>query len=409
MKPFANHISVPSLRSVLGLSLLVFFLSDVEYGVGPFLSVYLKSMLHWDAEKIGMAIATVSIVAIFCQLPSGYLVDIIKPKRFLIFLSCSLIITGCLILRKFETLIPIIIAQIFMGVAITLTAPTIASITMGMFKRERFPKRTSINELFNHSGNVITALTMGLLSKWLGYPWILYTVIIFSVVSMSLLTLINPKEIDYRAARELPTFSESGKNGNPISVIQLLKIRPLIIFGISILLLHFSNASQLILAAQVFELKNPQGGSMFMAGGIIIAQLVMAITAYGLGFIINWVGRKPLFLIAFIILPIRAMLYTLTYKMPFLLAIQILDGICAGIFGVVLLVTVSDIAAGTGRFNLAIGLMSLCISIGAGFSNLIGGLIARTLGFNGAFVMLATVASIGAVFFALFMPETKKK
>jgi len=43
------------------------------------------------------------------------------------------------------------------------------------------------------------------------------------------------------------------------------------------------------------------------------------------------VGRKPLLLIAFGVLPVRGLLYTLTNSAPSLVAIQILDGIGAAL------------------------------------------------------------------------------
>lgn len=44
---------------------------------------------------------------------------------------------------------------------------------------------------------------------------------------------------------------------------------------------------------------------------IILAQLVMILVAYSMGFLMDVVGPKPLFLFGFAILPIRAVLYTL--------------------------------------------------------------------------------------------------
>jgi uncharacterized RDD family membrane protein YckC len=46
-------------------------------------------------------------------------------------------------------------------------------------------------------------------------------------------------------------------------------------------------------------------------------------------------GRKPALLIAFSILPLRAVLYTPTPHAALLVAIQVMDGIAAAIFGVV--------------------------------------------------------------------------
>ena len=55
------------------------------------------------------------------------------------------------------------------------------------------------------------------------------------------------------------------------------------------------------------------------------------------------------------------------------LAIQLLDGIAAGIFGVVAVVIAADIIKGTGRFNLAQGLVALSVGVGAALRNLVSG------------------------------------
>ena len=48
--------------------------------------------------------------------------------------------------------------------------------------------------------------------------------------------------------------------------------------------------------------------------------------------------RKPIYLIAFAVLPLRGLLYTLSNNPYFLVAVQVLDGIGSGTFGVMLLV-----------------------------------------------------------------------
>jgi hypothetical protein len=56
-------------------------------------------------------------------------------------------------------------------------------------------------------------------------------------------------------------------------------------------------------------------------------------------------------LAAFAILPLRALLYTLVEQPSSLLFIQILDGLAAGILGVMGTVINSYLATNTGRFN----------------------------------------------------------
>jgi hypothetical protein len=64
------------------------------------------------------------------------------------------------------------------------------------------------------------------------------------------------------------------------------------------------------------------------------------------------------------VLPIRGLLYTMVRNPYALLAIQILDGIDAGIFGVVSVIVVADLARGTGRFNFIPGAINTGVSIG---------------------------------------------
>jgi len=64
-------------------------------------------------------------------------------------------------------------------------------------------------------------------------------------------------------------------------------------------------------------------------------------------------GRKPLFLAGFAILPIRAVLYTLSDNSFWLVGVQVLDGVGAGIFGALTPLVIADIMRGTGRYNLA--------------------------------------------------------
>src|ERR1039458_3760027 len=122
----------------------------------------------------------------------------------------------------------------------------------------------------------------------------------------------------------------------------------------------------------------------------------------------SW-GRKPLLLVAFGALLVRAVLYTLTVNTRALVAIQILDGVAAAIFGVVSVLVIADLTKGTGRFNLTLGAIGTAVGIGASLSQVIAGSIVHHFGSNTGFLFLAAVASaaFGILFF--FMPETRDK
>ena len=94
---------------------------------------------------------------------------------------------------------------------------------------------------------------------------------------------------------------------------------------------------------------------LFMSACVVTTQLVITLLASWSGHKAGTWGRKKLLLIAFGVLPVRGLLYTLTANTASLVAIQILDGIGAGIFGVVSVLVIADLTRGTGRFNLTLG------------------------------------------------------
>jgi MFS family permease len=120
-------------------------------------------------------------------------------------------------------------------------------------------------------------------------------------------------------------------------------------------------------------------------------------------------GRKPLLLIAFGVLPVRAVLYTLTHNIGALISIQLLDGVGAGIFNVVSVPVIADLTRGTGRFNLTLGSIGMAVGIGASLSQVIAGSIVHYFGSNTGFLFLAAVALIAFCILYMFMPETRDK
>lgn len=75
------------------------------------------------------------------------------------------------------------------------------------------------------------------------------------------------------------------------------------------------------------------------------------------------------------------------------MAVQLLDGIGAGIFGVLWVTVVTDLTKGTGRYNLTLGAIATAQSIGAALSNLAAGYVVNAWGYNAGFLMLAGIAA----------------
>jgi MFS family permease len=141
------------------------------------------------------------------------------------------------------------------------------------------------------------------------------------------------------------------------------------------------------------------------AGCIVAAQLVMIPMAWLVGARADRWGRRPLLLAGFLILPIRAALYPLSDAPAWLLGVQLLDGIGAGLFGALLPVIVSDLAEGSGRFNVTLGAVSTVFGVGAAFSPGLAGLVVQFAGYDAAFLALAVIAA-GGYLLAMRVPET---
>lgn len=183
--------------------------------------------------------------------------------------------------------------------------------------------------------------------------------------------------------------------------------RRLLIFAISIVLFHFANAAMLPLVGQkVASTGDAVHGIAFTSACIVAAQLVMIGMAILCGRKADTWGRKPLFLIAYSVLPLRGVLFALSDNTVYLVGVQALDGVANGIFAMVFLLILADVTAGTGRFNLAQGALATLVGIGASASNLITEEVVQLFSYTTGFLFLAVVAFIGLVYFTIFMPET---
>ena len=89
-----------------------------------------------------------------------------------------------------------------------------------------------------------------------------------------------------------------------------------------------------------------------------------------------------------------------------IIAVQLLDGLCAAVLGVLVPLSLADISRGTGRFNLAQGIVGSATGIGAAVSTAVAGYLAARFGTPLAFAGLALTAVCAFLTVLLAMPET---
>ncbi len=106
------------------------------------------------------------------------------------------------------------------------------------------------------------------------------------------------------------------------------------------------------------------GSDAQVAAVVLIAQAVMVPVALASGWLCERWGRKPVFAVGFLILPLRIFLYSLTQRLSTLLAMQSLDRIGAGIYGVAVAAMSADLTHGKGHFNALMGVFATALSVG---------------------------------------------
>ncbi len=372
--------------------------------MGPFLGTFLRERQHWDAGRVGIALAASQIGTVLAQTPAGALVDRITWKRLAVALAAVVVALGCVWLYLMPTLPVVVIAQTMIGAAAAIFPPAVAALTLGLVGRAALARRTGRNEALNHGGNVVAAVLMGGLAYLVGYGAMFFLVAGVAAASALAVLLIREGDIDHDLARGADDGAEQERE--VVGITELFKDRRIAIFVVAVVLFHLANAAMLPLVGQKSSDGLKEGAAVLMSACIIAAQAVMvpvALIASRLA--VSW-GRKPVFLIGFGVLPIRGLLYCVSVNPYYLVGVQLLDGIGAGIFGVVSVLVVADLTKGTGRFNFTQGVLATATGVGAGLSNLLAGFVVKAAGFNAGFVTLAALAAAAAVFYALAMPET---
>ncbi|MCA4960754.1 MFS transporter [Pseudomonas sp. Y24-6] len=392
-------------RNNISLDSVNFFLADVRDGLGPYLAIYLLAVHQWEPASIGLVMTLAGVAALAAQTPAGALIDRARSKRAIIAIA-ALVVTGSCLLLPFVTSFSLVaLTQAISAVAASVFAPAICAISLGITGPRAFTQRTGRNETFNHAGNACAALLAGGFAYLFGPVAVFYLMAVMALGSVVAVTFISAGAIDHELARGFdPADAGHGKQPSGWSV--LLTNKPLLVFAICCALFHLANAAMLPLVSQKLAQVNLQMATPLTSACIVAAQLVMVPVAWLVGAKADVWGRKPLLLAGFLILPLRGALYTVSNDPYWLVAVQLLDGVGAGIFGALFPVVVKDLTKGTGHFNISLGALTTVFGLGAAFSNGLAGIVVQEAGYSAAFLTLAGVATVALVLLVVGMPET---
>jgi MFS family permease len=384
-----------------------FLLADVRGALGPYLNVFLVTEQHWSQTEVGLVTTIAGLLGLAVQTPIGAAIDETRAKRGAIILALVVLGIGAAVIFAWPSFWPVVIANSLMAIVGDVFGPAVAALTLGLYTRKQLARRIGRNSAFDHAGNVAIALVAAAVGYAFSQRAVFLLVPVFAVLAGIAVLSIPAGAIDLARARVLDQEPDAaGRSTGPAGYGILFKSRSLVIFGLCVMLFHLANAALLPLVGQKLAAAFPDEATAMMSACIVAAQAIMLPIALLVGRTADSWGRKPLFLAGFAILPVRAILYTFSDNSFWLIGVQLLDGVGAGIFGALTPLVIADIMRGTGRYNLALGAIATMQGIGASLSGLAAGVIVDHFGYSAAFLTLGAAAAVALIVFALGMPET---
>ena len=394
----------PSRTSLRGLDWFIFFLADVQTGFGPFVAVYLTSQ-KWTQVDIGLVLSMSGLIALIGQMPGGALVDAARSERLVASVALAGIGAAALAYAALPVFPVIAAAAALHAGASCVLGPCIVAMSLGLVGHVAIGERLGRNARFASIGNGIAAAVMGGVGYLLSPRWVFVVTAALLIPAVIALSRIRPAEVDPDRAHGGPV--EEKPDHAPVEVRTILRKPALLILAGCALLFHLANASMLPLMGSVLTTRSAEWATMLIAGCIVVPQIIVAAVSPWVGHQAQIWGRRPFLLLAFAALLLRALLFATATDPAFVLAVQVLDGITASALGIMVPLMVADITRGTGRFNLAQGIVGTAVGIGASISPTLAGYLTDYFSASVAFLGLATIATVGLVGVWLLMPETR--
>jgi len=378
--------------------------ANVQTGFGPFISVYLTARA-WTQIDIGLVLTVGSLVALLCQMPGGAIVDAARSERSVAAIAVAAIGVSALAFAAWPAYPIVLTALILHSVASCVLGPAIAAISLGLVGHLGIGARFGRNARFSSIGNGLAAAAMGACGYWLSTRAVFFVTALLLGPALVALAYIRTIEVD-------PERAHGGRSEQPperplSSLARPSRLRPLLVFSGCFMLFQLANAALLPLMGSVLTMRSNQWATVLIAACIVVPQLMVALVSPWIGHGAELWGRRVLLIFGFAALPLRGILFALVHDPYVLVIVQLLDGISAAVFGVMVPLVVADVTRGTGHFNLALGIVGTATGIGASLSTTLAGYMSDRFGSAMAFATLAFIALVGLALIWVLMPETR--
>ncbi|HEO8741362.1 TPA: MFS transporter [Campylobacter upsaliensis] len=382
------------LSAYFALAWLNFFIADVRDGLGPYLGVFLKEH-QFTESQIGLITTSTSLCALIFGIFLGILIDKTRFKRGII----ALCIVGIVLATGANYFYPhftfTLMAQIAIALCAVCLAPAFSAITLGIVGQKGFSKQISLNEAYKHAGTAFSAGLSFIFALYYGIGAIFIITALMGVCALVFLALLKSSQINHAVA--------CGKEeGVEIPLRKALGDVRVLFLGVVMFCFHLSNAYMLPLLSQRAHTLGIDSSGAYAAATILIAQCTMIGISLLCMRLLQTKGNPHfssiyvyLMGIALFGLIVRGGVAAHFDGILAMIIVQILDGVGAGIVGVILPLLVAMLMRGSGHINAAFACVMTFGGVGAALSGSLGGYIAQYFGYFYAYLVLAFVAAFG--------------
>ena len=326
--------------------------------------------------------------------PLGALADATRRKRLLLALASLGIVAALALIFLCQHPLLVGGAQIVQAVCAAAMAPTISGLTLGLAGQSHLPAQLGRNEAWNHAGNGLSAMLGGAIGYWYGVPGVFVVMSGMLLLSLYALHGIAPRDIDHAQARGLAPEAEHATPAQRAALWHGPAALPVLCVGLVMLFFHLGNAHMLPLLGQSAVARFAINGAAYTAATVVIAQGTMILVALWAARLARRRGYGILLWCALLALPLRGCIAGFWHSPWSIIPVQMLDGVGAGILGVVTPGLAARLLNGTGHVNLGLGVIMTLQGIGASCSASYGGLVAHLLGYGPAFLALAAAPCV---------------
>ncbi|EAK0491005.1 MFS transporter [Campylobacter upsaliensis] len=382
------------MSAYFALAWLNFFIADVRDGLGPYLGVFLKEH-QFTESQIGLITTSTSLCALIFGIFLGVLIDKTHFKRGII----ALCIVGIVLATGANYFYPhftfTLMAQIAIALCAVCLAPAFSAITLGIVGQSGYSRQVSLNEAYKHAGTAFSAGLSFIFALYYGIGAIFIITALMGVCALVFLALLKSSQINHAVA--------CGKEeGVEIPLRKALGDVRVLFLGLVMFCFHLSNAYMLPLLSQRAHTLGVDSSGAYAAATILIAQCTMIGISLLCMRLLQTKGNPHfssiyvyLMGIALFGLIVRGGVAAHFDGILAMIIVQILDGVGAGIVGVILPLLVTMLMRGSGHINAAFACVMTFGGVGAALSGSLGGYIAQYFGYFYAYLTLAFVAAFG--------------